>query len=177
VVSFTPRRLHPRGKSRSTHWIGGLVGPRACLDAMEHRKSLVPAGNQTLSVQSVACRHTDWAIPPPTQCTVHNISGMCCAIFCYFQVGLLYETKTSEAENLWGLWVSVPNRFYDQDYYLLLALLLLLLDAGWRGSRRRGMSVREWPFLSVNGGAVIWKSLRWVVLSHICNRLAYSRWN
>jgi len=26
VVSFTPRPLHPQGKVRDTHWIGGWVG-------------------------------------------------------------------------------------------------------------------------------------------------------
>jgi hypothetical protein len=35
VVSFTPRSLYPRGKSPSTHWIGGWMGPRANLDDVE----------------------------------------------------------------------------------------------------------------------------------------------
>jgi hypothetical protein len=40
VVSFTPRPLNPQGKAPSAHWIGGWVGPRACLDAVERRKFL-----------------------------------------------------------------------------------------------------------------------------------------
>jgi hypothetical protein len=35
-----PRPLHSRGKSpRSTHWVGGWVGPRAGLDAMAKEKN------------------------------------------------------------------------------------------------------------------------------------------
>jgi hypothetical protein len=36
----------------------GRVGPRAGLGAME-RKNVIPAGNQTMAVQPVACRYTD----------------------------------------------------------------------------------------------------------------------
>jgi hypothetical protein len=32
-----PRQLYPRGKRPDTHWIGGCVGPRAGLGAMELR--------------------------------------------------------------------------------------------------------------------------------------------
>jgi hypothetical protein len=33
-------QLHARGKEPSTHWIGGWVGPRTDLDAVEKRKFL-----------------------------------------------------------------------------------------------------------------------------------------
>jgi hypothetical protein len=39
------------------------VDPRAVLDAVEYRKSLAPAGNPNLTVQSVASRYTDCTIP------------------------------------------------------------------------------------------------------------------
>jgi hypothetical protein len=47
VISFTLRPLYPRGKSPppSTHWLGGLVGPRTGLDDVE--KILDPTGTRT----------------------------------------------------------------------------------------------------------------------------------
>jgi hypothetical protein len=42
VVSFTPLLLYPRGKSPGTLWIGGWVGPRVGLDAVEKKKILLP---------------------------------------------------------------------------------------------------------------------------------------
>jgi hypothetical protein len=38
VVSFTPQPLYFQGSSPVIHWIGGLVGPRAGLDAVVKRK-------------------------------------------------------------------------------------------------------------------------------------------
>jgi hypothetical protein len=38
VVSFTPWPLYLQGKSLGTHWIGGWVGARAVLDAVEKKK-------------------------------------------------------------------------------------------------------------------------------------------
>jgi hypothetical protein len=43
----------------SSHWIGGWVGPRVSLDAVEKRKSLAPARDRTLAVQPVAHCYTD----------------------------------------------------------------------------------------------------------------------
>jgi hypothetical protein len=56
VVSFTSQPLYSRGKSCGIHWTGGLVGPRASLDAVEQRKTLhfresnpgLPAGSPSL---------------------------------------------------------------------------------------------------------------------------------
>ena len=52
--------LHPWERP-GTHCIGGWVGPRASLDGL--RKSHHPPGFDSQTVQSVASRYTDWAIP------------------------------------------------------------------------------------------------------------------
>jgi hypothetical protein len=52
VVSFTPRE-----RASSTHWIGGLVGSRAVLDAVVKRKIHSPSRKsnpRTPTVQTVA---------------------------------------------------------------------------------------------------------------------------
>jgi hypothetical protein len=49
--------------------IGGWQGPRARLDAVE--KSLVPAGNGTPAIQSIA-RYTAWANPAIKDTTYGN---------------------------------------------------------------------------------------------------------
>jgi len=38
MISFIHQPLYPGGKSSSTHWIGGWVGPRANLDMVVKRK-------------------------------------------------------------------------------------------------------------------------------------------
>jgi hypothetical protein len=38
VVSFTPRPLYRRGETSDANWIGGWVGTRAGMDAVEKRK-------------------------------------------------------------------------------------------------------------------------------------------
>jgi hypothetical protein len=48
VVSFTPRPLLLSGKKPGTHWIGGLVGLRACLGSVEFRKSFPLPGSKPL---------------------------------------------------------------------------------------------------------------------------------
>jgi hypothetical protein len=37
-------RFTPGERASCTHWIGGLVGPRACLDNVAKRKFLTPPG-------------------------------------------------------------------------------------------------------------------------------------
>ena len=60
VASTTPRPLYPRERP-GTHCTGGWVGPRAGLDRCG--KSRPPPGFDPLTVQFVASRYTDWAIP------------------------------------------------------------------------------------------------------------------
>jgi len=38
----TPATLPPGKEPSHTHWIGGWIRPRACLDAMAKRKNLCP---------------------------------------------------------------------------------------------------------------------------------------
>jgi hypothetical protein len=51
------RHARPRF-TPGTHWIGGWVGPRACLDAGLEEKSSVPVGDQTSIVQPVVRHYT-----------------------------------------------------------------------------------------------------------------------
>lgn len=52
---FTLQEITP-----STHWITGWVGPIVGLDAAgKKKKSLVPAGDRTTAVHSVARLYTD----------------------------------------------------------------------------------------------------------------------
>ena len=63
VVSTTPWSLYPR-VSPDTHWTGGWLGTRVGLDGCG--KSRLPPGFDPRTVQPVAGRYTDWAIPAPT---------------------------------------------------------------------------------------------------------------
>jgi hypothetical protein len=58
--NHAPAALTP-GKRPGTHCIGGWVGPRAGLDGCW--KSRPPQGFDPRTVQLVASRYTDWAIP------------------------------------------------------------------------------------------------------------------
>jgi hypothetical protein len=46
-----PSRFAPGERASGTHWIGGCVGPRAGLHAVEKKKFPAPAGNRTLEPQ------------------------------------------------------------------------------------------------------------------------------
>jgi hypothetical protein len=75
VVRFTPRPLYPQGKSPGTHWIGGVVGPRAVLDTVVKRKIPSPrreSNSRIPIVQPVAQRYTDWAIRALGYTKIHN---------------------------------------------------------------------------------------------------------
>ena len=67
VVNATPRLLYSRERN-STHCIGGWVGPRAGLGGCG--KSRPPLGFDPRTVQPVASRYTDWAIP--VQCDLET---------------------------------------------------------------------------------------------------------
>jgi hypothetical protein len=79
-----PGRFTPRTRAPCTHWIGGLVGPRAVLDTAVKRKIPNPrreSNPRTPIVQPVAQRYTDWAITAPKQnyvtCTNHWVLWNC----------------------------------------------------------------------------------------------------
>jgi hypothetical protein len=58
-----PGALPPGERAPGSHWIGGWIGPRAGLDAVEKRKSL---HCRESNPGRPARRYTDWAIPTPT---------------------------------------------------------------------------------------------------------------
>jgi hypothetical protein len=47
-----PSQFTPMEVALGTHWVGGLVGIRASLNALENRRISAPAEIQTLSPQS-----------------------------------------------------------------------------------------------------------------------------
>jgi hypothetical protein len=56
-----PDRFTPRERALGTHWIGGWVGPKACLDAVVKRKipsSRRESNPRTLIVQPLVQRYT-----------------------------------------------------------------------------------------------------------------------
>jgi hypothetical protein len=55
-----PGRFTPGQTAPGTQRIGGRVGPRLGLEAVEKRKALSPAGNLTPAVQPVARHYADW---------------------------------------------------------------------------------------------------------------------
>jgi len=60
-----PAALPPGKEPPGTHWIGGWVGPRAVLDAVEKRKIPSPRRESNPDhpiVQPVASPYTDWTI-------------------------------------------------------------------------------------------------------------------
>jgi hypothetical protein len=61
-----PGHFIPGERAPCAHWMGGRTGPRAGLDAVELRdKFLASAGNRSPTIQPVAHRYTNWAIPAP----------------------------------------------------------------------------------------------------------------
>jgi hypothetical protein len=57
-----PGRFTPRERAPATHWIGGWVGPRACLDMVSKIKVPKPLRESNPDhpiVQLVASRYTD----------------------------------------------------------------------------------------------------------------------
>ena len=63
VTSTSPRSPCSREKS-GTHYTGGSMGPREILDGSE--KSRHPPGFDSLTVQTISSRYTDYAIPAAT---------------------------------------------------------------------------------------------------------------
>jgi hypothetical protein len=71
VVSFTPWQLYRQGNNPGIHWIGGWVGPRAGLDAMEKGKNPCP------------CRESNPSRPVRSLVTVltRNLKAATIAVF------------------------------------------------------------------------------------------------
>jgi hypothetical protein len=89
VVSFTPLAALPPVKEPRYQFIGDWVGPRTGLEAVEWRNIPAPAGSRTPSIQSLARRCTDWALPAPLK---YNQEG-----------ALFYDPLHRDGENRAGL--------------------------------------------------------------------------
>jgi hypothetical protein len=61
--SIRPCRSTPEERASGTHWIGGLVGLTACLDALEWRKISSPSRESNPTVQSVSHCYINSAVP------------------------------------------------------------------------------------------------------------------
>jgi hypothetical protein len=76
VVHFKPQTLYHRGRVPGTHWIGGSVGPKAGMDAVEQTDISSPCRESTPAVQPVARRYTAWDVKGSYNCsgfhTLHN---------------------------------------------------------------------------------------------------------
>jgi hypothetical protein len=69
-----PNRFTFKERAPNTHWIGGWVGFRAGLEAVEQKKVSCPAGNLTPSVQTAARHYTDGAMQEYSNLHTENIS-------------------------------------------------------------------------------------------------------
>jgi hypothetical protein len=99
----TTRSLYPRERP-GTHCIGGWMGPRAGLDGCG--KSRPPLRFDRRTVQPVASRYTDWAIPD-------HVVTVCC-----YEIGGLHFGSTFAANNV-GLLYSVDIWYYVCENILL----------------------------------------------------------
>jgi hypothetical protein len=59
-------------RAPGTHWIGGWVGPRTGLDAMQRRKILPSPGLELRPLDRPASRYTDCAIQAHVSCEVRT---------------------------------------------------------------------------------------------------------
>jgi hypothetical protein len=80
VVSFTPRPLCPREVTTGTHWIGGWVGPKVRLNAVEQRRISCPYRED----QAIAYRQYRLSYRTPyrrqrltTECVGSKVNSRC----------------------------------------------------------------------------------------------------
>jgi hypothetical protein len=121
LVSFTPWPLDPREETLYTPWVGGWIGPRDDLDAVEKRKICFPAENRIpiprLSIPQHS-HYTEWAIPfysrLTTQITLnrlrcnlfdgHNTRWWRSATCLKAELGICYRQYTKNACGMLGVW-------------------------------------------------------------------------
>jgi hypothetical protein len=121
VVSVTPRPRSISGeRTLVTHYTGGWVGPRACLDTDIRGKILYLCRESNLDspiVQSVARHYTDWATRFPyivrkTRKSSITMDGFVCRI----------ERRSSRMNNIASNHSTVPFGFHGGDSPLREAL-------------------------------------------------------
>jgi hypothetical protein len=109
VVNATPRPLYPR-EWPGTYCIGGWVGPRAGLDECEN---FAPPGYDPRSVQSVASRYTEYAIPGILSSTpLNRYQILRCRYIQYYNTNILCR------HDLKALYVQ---ELKNKSYHLLVA--------------------------------------------------------
>ena len=111
-----PAALYPRGRP-GTHFTGGWVGPRTCLDG---RKNLVPTGIRSRTVQPVVSRYNDWATGP-----TYITSTYCSFIKSYHQNCL--DDLLIVFNNI-SLDFRLTERRESLNTYFLLRTIFTLLD-------------------------------------------------
>jgi hypothetical protein len=95
VVNFTPRPLYLRGKTVGTHWIGGWVGPRADLEAVE--KNLFPCRDRTLTGlrYQVRDKNSDVNATKLTPSLVHSSVVVNAILICYCRFQTHFATLSA----------------------------------------------------------------------------------
>jgi len=83
--------LYPGVRATGTHWIRGLVGPRASLDAVAEMKFPItaPARNWTLVIQPEPSLYTHWA-------TLAPLIKICKTIFTHKQIYNFYAVSDTK---------------------------------------------------------------------------------
>ena len=108
VVNATPRPFYSR-KRPGTHCIRGWVGPKAGLD--EYGISRPPPGFDPYTVQPIASRYTDWAIPAHT---------------CYIIPSVLHETFGVAYHGRQALFNAQSDQFICKTYHHAVPQLYIL---------------------------------------------------
>jgi hypothetical protein len=135
-----PCRLTTRERAPGTHWIGGLVGPRAVLDAaVVKRKIPSPrreSNPRTPIVQPVAQRYTDWAVTALVIWYVAEqipLSGICfawdsrtCLAFCAL-VAVNRKLKRYRCEEISCDTIFTPN--FAKSCQLVNALMMFDVES------------------------------------------------
>jgi hypothetical protein len=122
INAHAPATL-PTGEISGTHCIGGWVGPRADLDGCG--KSRPPPGFDPRTVQPVASRYTDWAIPART------VTWFACT----FAEGYRQQATSAPSAARWQQCNVLVQRIWPSSLNALHYTLLPYTDKMWVSER------------------------------------------